>query len=144
MDNRTARRAAEKAARDLITSRTALVGQLGVAHAERTQLTADVTAAAARGRQLVEAAEAEAARLVAAAQDLAADGETRYADVYSAATTEGWTPADLTALGFATGNTTPQRRRRTLAPTTEPAPRPVTLPEQADAPQPATRPLPTL
>jgi hypothetical protein len=42
---------------------------------------------------------AEAARLVAAAQDLTSDGEQRCDTAYSAATGVGWTAADLTALG---------------------------------------------
>ena len=42
MDSRTARRTAEKAARNLITDRAALVGELGVATAERTQLASGV------------------------------------------------------------------------------------------------------
>lgn len=112
MDSRSARRAAEKAARDLITNRAALVGELGVAAAERTQLAADVTAADERGRQLVADAEAQAARLVAAVQDLVADGEQRYADAYTAATAAGWAPSDLTALGFPPVATSSTRRRR--------------------------------
>jgi hypothetical protein len=112
MDSRTARRAAEKAARDLIATRAALVGELGVAAAERTQLIADVTTATDRGRELIAAAEAEAAHLVAAARHLVADGEQRYTDAYTAATTAGWTPADLTALGYPPATTNTARRRR--------------------------------
>ena len=134
MDSRTARRTAEKAARDLIASRAALVGELGVAHANRTQLADDISVATARGRQLLAAAEAEAARVLAAAHDLAHDGETRYADVYSAATAAGWTPADLSALGFPPSSTSTQRRRRTPAAPSQPAPRPAVLPEQTGAP----------
>jgi hypothetical protein len=115
MDSRTARRAAEKAARDLIATRAALVGELGVAAAERTQLATDVTAATDRGRELITAAEAEAARLVAAAQDLVADGEQRYADAYTAATAAGWAPADLTTLGFPPCAPTTRRRRQAPA-----------------------------
>ena len=113
MDSRTARRTAEKAARDLITSRAALVGELGVTQAERTRLAQEVLAATEHGRQLVAAAQAEAARLVAAAQDLVHDGEQRYADAYTAATTAGWTTGDLTALGFQPSPSTNPRRRRT-------------------------------
>lgn len=100
MDTRAARRAAEKAARDLINDRAALIGELGVAQAERTQLDTDVTAAAERGRQLLAEAEADAARLLESAQARVRDAGARYADVYSAATAAGWTPADLAALGF--------------------------------------------
>ena len=112
MDSRTARRTAERAARDLITTRAALVGELGVATVERTQLAAGIVTASDRGRQLVADAETEADRLVAAAQELAAAGEQRYTDAYTAATAAGWTPADLTALGFPAGTPTPRRRRQ--------------------------------
>ena len=122
MDTRTARRAAEKAARDLITTRAALVGELGVAAAERTALANDITAAIDRGRELVASAEAEAARLVATAQELAATGHERYTDAYTAATAAGWTPADLTALGYApsTPSTPRSPRRRRPSPADSP------------------------
>jgi len=66
-------------------------------------------------------AQAEAARLVAAAHELADDGAQRYINAYTAATAAGWTPTDLTALGFhlATGST--PRRRRSHVPAAEPA-----------------------
>jgi len=112
MDTRAARRAAEKAARDLINKRAALVGELGVAQAERTQLDADVTAAAERGRQLVAAAEVEAGQLVETAQACVRDADQRYADVYSAVTAAGWAVADLTALGFPPRDGATPRRRR--------------------------------
>ncbi len=124
MDSRTARRTAEKAARDLITSRAAHVGELGVADAERTRLAQDVLTATDHGHQLVAAAQAEAARLVAAAQDLVHDGEQRYADAYTAATTAGWSTGDLSALGFQPSPTSNPRRRPT---TVEP-------PQKASAP----------
>lgn len=132
MDNRTARRAAERAARDLINSRAALVGELGVAAAERLQLSDEVNAAAGRGRQLVEAAEVEAARLLAGAHDLVMTGEQRYTDVYTAATAAGWAPADLTALGFASpGTATRQRRQaRTAPPARTDVDAPVAVPTQ--------------
>ena len=68
--------------------------------AERAKLAEDVATATTRGRDLFAAAETEAARLVTAAQDLVVDADQRYADIYSAATTAGWTPTDLNALGF--------------------------------------------
>ncbi len=55
--------------------------------------------------------EAEAARLAAAAQALAADGRQRYTDAYTAATAGGWATSDLTALGFLAATTTASRRR---------------------------------
>lgn len=100
MDVRVTRRAAEKAARTLINDRAGLVGELGVADAERTRLATDLEAAAGRGRELVAAAEQEAARLVEEAQKDLADGETHYATVRTAATDGGWLTADLTALGY--------------------------------------------
>lgn len=115
MDTRAARRAAEKAARDLVNGRAGLVGELGVVQAELARLAEEVAQAAARGRQLVADAEAEAANLVAAAQDCAREGEQRYADAYGAATGGGWTAADLTALGFQPTGSSPRRRRPVAA-----------------------------
>lgn len=77
MDARAARRAAEKAARDLISSRGALVGKLGVVQADAAQLSDDLAAAADRGRQLFVEAEAEPCRLVASADHHAQEGEQR-------------------------------------------------------------------
>lgn len=116
MDSRTAPRAAEKAARDLMNSRAAVVGELAVASAERAQLETQVTVASERGRQLVAKAEAEAARLLNAAQVCVQDAEQHYADVYSATTAAGWAPADLTALGFHPVPTSTRRRRSTPDP----------------------------
>ena len=128
MDTRTARRAAEKAARDLINDRAALIGELAVARADRTQLDTDITAACERGRQLVAAAEAEAAGLLDTAQAGVRQADQRYADVYSAATAAGWAAADLTALGFAPGNS--PRRRRSTTSSAGPDQPPITLPAQ--------------
>lgn len=133
MDNRTARRAAEKAARDLIAARAALIGELGVLQTEHARLTDDAAQVAARGRQLVADAEAEAARLLATAHGLTRDNEQRYSDAYTAAAAAGWTPADLAALGYqpTTGSTaggtagSASRRRR---------PQPDPNPELAAAP----------
>lgn len=119
MDTRTARRAAEKAARDLMNSRAALIGELAVASAERDQLDAAVTAAGDRGRQLVTAAQDEADQLLATAQAHVRDANQRYADLYNAATTSGWAPADLSALGFP--SSLPGARRRRTTPGSEPA-----------------------
>lgn len=100
MDVRVTRRAAEKAARTLINDRAGLVGELGVADAERTRLATNLEAAVARGRDLVTAADQEAARLLAEAQNDLADSETRYAAARTAATDGGWLTADLAALGY--------------------------------------------
>jgi hypothetical protein len=120
-----------------MNSRAALVGELGVVHADRARLAKDVVDAAARGRQFIVDAEAEAARLVAGAQDLAQDGEHRYADAYGAATAGGWTATDLTVLGFqpvASG-----RRRRPAVEQPELVPQVATVPERSaeQEPQPA-------
>lgn len=56
MNTRTARWAAERAARDLITDSAALVRELGVRTTGRTRLDADITTAHDRGRRLVAAA----------------------------------------------------------------------------------------
>jgi hypothetical protein len=138
MDSRAARRTAEKAARNLMNERAALVGELGVMDAERRRLADEVAAATRRGQQLVAEAETNAARLVAAAQDLAQDGEQRYAEVYSAATAGGWTAGDLTALGFAPGSNNPQRRRRSTTPSAGTDQPTIALPEQP-APEPGER-----
>lgn len=119
MDTRTARRAAEKAARDLINGRAALVGELGVMHAERARLAEEVKAAAEQGRQLIADAGAEASSLVTSAQDLARAGAQLYADAYQVAAAGGWTAADLAALGFEPASTGTRRRR---APATEQQP----------------------
>lgn len=57
----------------------------------------------------------QAAALVAAARDLAAGADQRYADADSAALAVGWTGQDLTALGFHVAATTNPRRRRATA-----------------------------
>ena len=150
MDTRTARRAAEKAARDLINDRAALIGELAVARAERTQRDTDIAAAGERGRQLVAAAEAEAAALLDTAQAGVRHADQRYADVYSAATAAGWAAADLTALGFQPSNNARRRRPDIAQPpdrtpsTTEPASPTVTVPGQQTQPHqdPAAAPTP--
>jgi hypothetical protein len=62
-DVRTARRNAEKAARDALAGTlVGAAGELGVARATQQEATADVDAAAEKGRQLVEAARLEGGR----------------------------------------------------------------------------------
>jgi hypothetical protein len=111
VDTRTARRAAEKAARDLINARSAVIGELGVAHAERLRLAADVDNAAEEGQRLRVAAAARAADLMAAAHDGERTGEERYTDALAAAVAAGWTMSDLRAMGFPDGRSTSRRRR---------------------------------
>lgn len=114
-----------------MNKRAVLVGELAVADTERARLEADVSTAAARGRQFIAQAEADAARLVTAAQDLAQNGQQRYADAYTAATAGGWAPADLTHLGFAPSSSKTVRRRRPAgSPRTQQTPMTLTLPAQ--------------
>ena len=119
MDNRTARRTAEKAARDLVATRAAVVGDLGVASAERTDQAAAVTAAQQYGQKLLRAAQEQSEQLVAAAQQNAEDATARYADAHQRALAAGWTSSDLDDLGFALRTATARRRR---TPTDTPGP----------------------
>lgn len=119
MDSRTARRAAEKAARDLVATRAAVVGDLGVARAERADWAAAVTTAQQHGQELVRAAREQADRLLAVAQQDADDATTRYADAHHRALAAGWTSSDLDALGLAPVPATGRRRR---TPTGTPGP----------------------
>jgi hypothetical protein len=100
MDTRIARRAAEKAARDLMKARSAVIGDLGVVNAERLRLAADVDTAAEEGRRLRTAAETRASELRAAARDVARAGEQRYVEALAAAVSAGWTLEDLSSMGF--------------------------------------------
>ena len=111
MDARIARRTAEKAARELVNARSAVIGELGVAHAERLRLAADVDNAVEQGLRLKAAAAARAAELLAAAQDGERSGEERYTDALAAAVAAGWTMSDLRAIGFPDGRSTSGRRR---------------------------------
>ena len=100
MDVRDARRAAEKAARDLLNARTRVVGDLAVATAARAKATDAAARAGDQGRALVEAAKREAASITEAAAIVVADADAGYAAAHRAATAAGWQPAELTALGF--------------------------------------------
>ena len=111
MDTRIARRAAEKAARDLMKARSAVIGELGVVNAERLRLAADVDTAAEQGRRLRTVAEERAAELLAGARDVARVGEQRYAEALTAAVSAGWTLEDLGLMGFPDVRA-PSRRRR--------------------------------
>src|SRR5450759_285064 len=68
-DVRTARRNADKAARDALAGTlVGAAGELGVARATQQEASAGVDAAAEKGRQLLEAAQLEAAALLDRAQ----------------------------------------------------------------------------
>lgn len=60
------------------------------------------------------------------------DADQRYANVYTAAATAGWAPADLTALGFPPGTSIAGRPRR--------ASRPVTPTQRTEQDPPAPQP----
>jgi hypothetical protein len=111
VDTRNARRSAEKAARELINARSAVIGELGVAHAERLKLAAEVDGAAEEGRRLTSVAALRAAELVGAAHDRSRSGQERYAEAIAAAVAAGWTMSDLRAMGFPDGRAAATRRR---------------------------------
>ncbi len=113
MDARDARRAAEKAARDLINTRAALIGGLGVAAARHANTTTGLTHAQHHAEALLDEARHRGAQLVHDAQSAVDDAAAACAAAYSSAT--GWTPAELDQLGF-------------------PAPRPAGAPAQPTSP----------
>jgi hypothetical protein len=111
MDTRIARRAAEKAARDLMKARSAVIGDLGVVNAERLRLLAEVDTAAEEGRRLRTAAETRASEVLIAAREVARLGEQRYVEALAIAKSAGWTLEDLNSMGFPDVRA-PSRRRR--------------------------------
>lgn len=118
MDTRQKRRDAEKAARQLIADRTALIGELAVAQSERDAAQASIDDARERGRQMVREAEDRAAALVTRAREEADAVDVTYADTHAAAVAGGWSGPDLAQLGFPA----PARRSRPRpAPTTHAA-----------------------
>ena len=105
-DARTARRTAEKLARDALGGTLlGAAGELGVALARRAEAAGTIAAAAdERAREIVRAAEAD----------------TGYAAAWRAATTAGWAPAQLRGMGYPRPSTP---RRRAAAPASaEPVP----------------------
>ncbi len=120
MDARDARRAAEKAARDLINTRAALIGELGVAAARHANTTTGLTHAQHHAEALLDEARRRGAQLVHDAQSAVDDAAAACAAAYSSATAAGWTPAELDQLGFPAP--TPRRRTR-------PADKPASTPD---------------
>jgi hypothetical protein len=114
MDARDARRAAEKAARDLINTRAALIGELGVAAARHTDTTTGVTHAHHHAQALLDEARRRGNQLVRDAQTAAEDTAAASAAAYDSATAAGWTPTELDQLGFP-APTPPGRRSRPAA-----------------------------
>jgi len=94
MDARDARRAAEKAARDLINTRAALIGELGVAAARHANTTTGLTHAQHHAEALLDEARRRGAQLVHDAQSAVDDAAAACAAAYSSATAAGWTPAE--------------------------------------------------
>jgi len=109
-DLRTARRTAEKLARDALGGTLlGAAGELGVALARRAEAAEAIAAAAERAREIVRAAEAEAAVVVDRARQEATEADTGYAAAWRAATTVGWAPAQLRGMGYPRP-VTPRRR----------------------------------
>ena len=101
-DVRTARRNAEKAARDALAGTlVGAAGELGAARATQQEAGAGVAAAAEKGRQVVEAAQlVEAAALLDRAQAQVAETDTGYASAWQGARDAGWAPAQLRGMGY--------------------------------------------
>src|SRR5450759_4682287 len=94
-DVRTARRNAEKAARDALAGTlVGAAGELGAARATQQEAGAGVAAAAEKGRQVVEA-------------------DTGYASAWQGARDAGWAPAQLRGMGYPAPTASASARRRT-------------------------------
>ena len=118
--NSKTRRAAEAAARDaLATTMVGVIGELGVANAERQQADTRKADADHRAEQIMAVARAEAAHVRAEAATAIQSAEGTYAAAWQAARDAGWSSAQLTAMGYTRPATT--RRAR---PTHSPAPAP--------------------
>lgn len=100
MDAKEARRAAEKAAREAMTAKVAVVGDLGAVHTDYTGAADQIEAARAKGRELIAAAEARAAELVDAATEAQRTLGDRYATAHRSAVDVGWSSAELARMGF--------------------------------------------
>lgn len=108
-DLRNVRRSAERAARELMSVKLALVGDLGAAQMAQATATGGVDEARAEGRALVDRARQEGDRLVTQARRAAEETAAQYAETYAAAVAGGWTPDDLLGLGY---SSPPRTRRR--------------------------------
>lgn len=119
MDAREARRAAEKAAKEqLQQTLVGVVGDLGVAHAQRVDASTGVTDAAQQGRELVKQAEARAAELTATAKEAVEQAEADYVAAFEGAVTAGWSAGTLAGMGY----DRPGKTRRVGSKTASPAP----------------------
>ena len=91
-----------------------------MALARRAEAAGTIAAVAENAREIVRAAEAEAAAVVDRARQEATEADTGYAAAWRAATTAGWAPAQLRGMGYPRP-VTPRRRAAAPAPT-EPVP----------------------
>ena len=119
-DVKQARRQAERAARELIVARTAVIGDLAVAHA--AVLAADRAIQAAKTAQStrLEQTRRETEEATAAAVQTRTDACTSYGAAARSALAAGWTRQELHTLGHADAvpdrPNRPSRRGRTATP----------------------------
>lgn len=100
-DVKQTRRQAERAARELIVARTAVIGDLAVAHA--AVLAADRAIQAAKTAQStrLEQTRRDTEAAIAAAVQTRTDASTSYGAAASSALAAGWTRQELHTLGHA-------------------------------------------
>jgi hypothetical protein len=101
MDLREARRAAEKAAREKISDRVRLAGELGVLAQRQAEMTAALALARERAAAIVVAAQDSAQRILDVAAGNLDEASAQYGSAYAAALTAGWSESDLNGIGFA-------------------------------------------
>lgn len=124
-DARTARQAAQRAARALVAGRTSTVGDLAARHAELQAALGGIEAARAQGAELVQAARQQAQQLLDTAEQHADTRRTVVQAAHQAARDAGWTSADLTALGLGPPVAPGPRRAQPTGPATGPAAAPL-------------------
>ncbi|MGH3629406.1 MAG: hypothetical protein ACRDRL_18455, partial [Sciscionella sp.] len=100
MDMREARRAAEKLAREKVSQRVKIVGELGVLAKRRDQAEAGVDAARIHANSMVEAAQVAGDKLVEVARDKQRKIEEQYQNAYGTALSAGWNVGDLEGIGL--------------------------------------------
>ena len=111
-DARSARRSAEKVAREALAGcMVGAAGELGVAQGRRQEAADAVAFAAEAGQRLVQAAQIEAAALRERAQAEVAAADAGYAGAWQAARDAGWTPALLRGMGYSQPAATRLARR---------------------------------
>ena len=124
MDPRPTRKDAEKAARALLDARAKFIGDLRIAQDDVDTNTDITERAALEVEKVLTDARAHAADVTAAAARVAEANVATYTSTYKAATDAGWTPADLTTLGFTavTARKTRITKVTAAAPTDTPTP----------------------